>query len=150
MSSPPRRRATPFVLAGILAMGVVAWFAKASSEPDVGAPEAARHESSAKPSPAQQQLLDRTNEPRTAVVAADPSQPVAASVLRVRLRGLHPKAPWTASLHLDVDGQDAAGQWLDHDAQATPDAEGRCSLPLPAWYHATAQGKGRIVAHDPH
>jgi hypothetical protein len=66
------------------------------------------------------------------------------------LRGLHAKAPWTASLQLDVDGQGAAGQWLDHDTQATPDAEGRCSLPLPAWYHTTTQGKGRIVARDPH
>ncbi|HZN40349.1 MAG TPA: hypothetical protein VFD82_16200, partial [Planctomycetota bacterium] len=149
MSLPQRRRATAIVLAGILALVAVAWIAKQSSEPQVAAPEAARHEPGATPAREHQLLPDRTNEPRTAVVAADPSQQVAAAVLRVRLRGLHAKAPWTASLHLDVDGQDAAGQWLDHDTQATPDAVGRCSLTLPSWYHATTQGKGRIVARDP-
>lgn len=150
MSLPQRRRATAIVLAGILALVVVAWIAKQASEPEVAAPEAARQEPGATPAREQQLLPDRTNEPRTAVATADPSQQVAAAVLRVRLRGLHAKAPWTASLHLDVDGQDAAGQWLDHDTQATPDAVGRCSLTLPSWYHATTHGKGRIVARDPH
>jgi hypothetical protein len=149
MSSPQHRRAIPIVLAGILALVVVIWIAKTSSEPEVTAPEAARHEPGAKTAREQQPLPDRTNEPRTAVATSDPTQPAAASVLRVRLRGLHPKAPWTAPLHLDVDGR-VAGQWLDHDAQATPDAEGRCSLPLPSWYHTATDGKGRIVASDPH
>lgn len=149
MSSPQRRRAIPIVLAGILAVAVVIWIAKTSSEPEVTAPEAAQHEPGAKAAREQQPLPDRTNEPRTAVATSDPTQPAAASVLRVRLRGLHPKAPWTAPLHLDVDGR-VAGQWLDHDAEATPDADGRCSLPLPSWYHTSTEDKGRIVASDPH
>ena len=150
MSLPHRRRATAIVLAGILALVVVTWITNAASEPEVAAPEAARHEPRAKPTREQQVLPDQTNEARTAVQASDPPPHVAAPVLRVRLRGLHAKAPWTASMHLDVDGQDAAGQWLDHDTQATPDAVGRCSLTLPPWYPTATQGKGRIVARDPH
>ena len=148
MSLPQRRRATAIVLAGILAVVVVTWITNAAAEPElVWAPQ---HEPGGKPAREQARLPDRTNEARTAVVAADPSQHEAAQVLRVRLRGLHPKAPWTAALNLDVDGQDAAGKWLDHDAEATPDAEGKCSLPLPSWYRTTTEGKGRIVARDPH
>lgn len=81
-------------------------------------------------------------------IATGPHAAPAGPTLRVRLRGLHPEAPWTATLHLDVDGRDdARDQWLDHDASAVPDAGGAATFVLPAW--AGAAREGRIRAEDP-
>ncbi|HEX6813805.1 MAG TPA: hypothetical protein VF384_19445 [Planctomycetota bacterium] len=64
------------------------------------------------------------------------------------MRGLHPKAPWTTTLRLRLDGYDeTARQRHVHDDEATPDADGRCSFPLPTWYQAVTQT--RLEARDP-
>lgn len=77
------------------------------------------------------------------VTAHEPSVP-----FRVQLRGLHPKAPWTAIVHVDLDGRDEGRQeWLSHPAHDVPDAAGFLNLQLPPW-SATMLRKLRVRADD--
>lgn len=86
-------------------------------------------------------------------MASTPSSTALASdpvPLRVRLRGLHPNAPWTAKLGLRQEGRDEPNQtWLQHDDSQVPDADGVATFPLPAWARTATLQKGRFGARDP-
>ncbi|MBL8755719.1 MAG: hypothetical protein JNK15_20655 [Planctomycetes bacterium] len=70
--------------------------------------------------------------------------------LRVRLRGLHPDAKWTAPLHLHLQGLDAVhNAWLNDDSAAVPDAEGLAVVAVPDWVAMEIDHRGRVSAHDP-
>ncbi len=101
----------------------------------------------AAPSPAEQRsAVDRSlAAANTALASPSPGQ-----TLRVRLRGLHPNAPWTTKLNLFCEGSDApARPWLNHvDAQA-PDALGLATFSLPTWTETATRQKGNIGALDP-
>jgi RNA polymerase sigma factor (sigma-70 family) len=73
--------------------------------------------------------------------------PAAVAPLRVRLRGLHPDAPWTAPVRLELrDGPGGDGA-PRHDAAASPAADGTLALALPPW-HARAV-ESALLADDP-
>lgn len=65
--------------------------------------------------------------------------------LQIRLRGLHPDAPWTDPIAVTL-ADDA-----DHEAhlQGTPDAGGRCNLTLPRWVDDARIFELDIESRDP-
>ena len=78
--------------------------------------------------------------------AQAPAANVSAPQLRVRLRGLRADVPWTDSLALYLDGDDA-GERRALFAIATVQA-GQATFALPDWAPTLAT-KGRVVATDP-
>jgi len=90
-------------------------------------------------------------EQRTAVAATPAGTSGESQFLRIRLRGLHPDAPWTAPLGLSIDGRDeekdALLQYAHHGDR--PADDGTCTFVLPAWVTSATQQKGRIEAKDP-
>lgn len=71
--------------------------------------------------------------------------------LRVRLRGLHPDAPWTAPLHLDMQAQVSdTSQFLEDAASAIVDADGRGTFVLPTWWRRTPPFSQQIASDDDH
>ncbi|MFN9755164.1 MAG: carboxypeptidase-like regulatory domain-containing protein [Planctomycetota bacterium] len=83
---------------------------------------------------------------REAVAAPAAAGEASGPQLRVRLRGLHTKAPWTAPLHLDIDALLANGDGVTHTAAIAPEADGLALFPLPAW--APGMFRGRIGGTD--
>lgn len=93
------------------------------------------------------------NGPTAPAPRLDAAPPAAASQgvpLRVRLRGLHPAAPWTAPLRLDLDGRDGDGASLEHDAAGTPDGDGVVTFQVPGWIATATAQQGRLTARDDH
>jgi len=138
----------------LLLVGIGAWFAFTSSEPRVGdanvtaardraedaAAVSAAHDTNETAAPSRESAHDTTP---TSPTAAPPKH-----VLSVRLRGLHPDAPWTTDLRLALDFRSESGKPKnDHDATAKVDAEGRAEFALPDWWPET--NRGRIDASDP-
>lgn len=79
---------------------------------------------------------------------ADDTAP-SAGFLHVRLRGLHPGAPWTAKLRLGLEGTSEGNDpLLRHRAGADVDADGRCRFPLPSWCATATEQHGRLHALD--
>lgn len=139
-----------------MSLGLLAWWALGGGEPEVAnagpsptqAVAASTAPSHAVPAPtdsaAPRRELAGASTPSTAVPAADPVP------LRVRLRGLHPNAPWTAKLGLRQEGRDEPNQtWLQHDDAQVPDADGVATFPLPAWVRTATLQKGRFGGRDP-
>ena len=83
---------------------------------------------------------------REAVAASAAAAEANGPQLRVRLRGMHAKAPWTAPLHLDIDALLANRDGATHTAAIAPDADGLAVFPLPAW--APRMFRGRIGGTD--
>ena len=91
-----------------------------------------------------------TTAPERTAAAPEVPAALAPPALRVRLRGLHRDAPWTAALRLDLDGrEEAQNEWLEHEAREAPGDDGCRTFALPAWVVSAAQQKGRIEAVDP-
>ena len=86
---------------------------------------------------------------REAVATPAPAAAAEANgpQLRVRLRGMHAKTPWTAPLHLDIDARLTNGDGVTHSAAIAPDADGLTVFPLPAW--APGMSRGRLGGTDP-
>jgi hypothetical protein len=162
-----RSRSTTFAAMALVLAGAIAWWWQAHHGPtptmapaDAGAPPA-----TSPVAPATANAPAAAND-RTAALPADhaaapaaPSDTTSPATqpprptlrLVVRLHGLHPGAPWTAPLHLDVDGRDeAAKAWLDHDASEQPDDRGVATFVLPEWYSTATRMDGRLRAEDPH
>lgn len=77
-------------------------------------------------------------------IAATP-QPV----LKVRLRSLHPLAPWTQPIRIDWEGRDEAQDlWLSHDDGQVPTAD-LATFSLPEWVRTASQQKVRLRLRDP-
>lgn len=157
--SDPRSRTIALLLAGVLLLAAGVWFVSRDDDPGAGSGPARTGERIDAPGTATTAPL-AVPDAHAAAPAADQRAPAATAstesttpppVLRVRLRGLHPTAPWTTKLHLEVDGRDdAADAWLEHDALAEVDATGGARFELPKWWHTATHTKGRITAHDDH
>lgn len=143
-----------FVLLVLLALVVVWWCCGGSSVPPiaVAAPPAAGHDAAAPAAAAipQAEAPERSAaNGRPEPASPDPAA-AAAAVLRVRLRGVRPEAPWTAPLHLRLEGRDeAADTWLEHSAARAPGPDGVATFGVPAWVRSASRQKGRIEARDP-
>jgi RNA polymerase sigma factor (sigma-70 family) len=106
-------------------------------------------------------------EPRPAVpIQAAPEQPVtppstgelsrttvnppeAERVLHCRLTGLHRDAPWTAAVHVDLEGRDAKEENLESVQHLHPDGEGAFAVALPAWTATCTLFRTSFRADDP-
>lgn len=148
-----RRRVLFAAVAAILAVAL-AW--RLSREPEVAAPTAAAAHATrpgddaatARESPAAASLP--TGRAEAPVAPAEPDVRTLGLQLRVRLRGLHPDAPWTAHVGLDLDGRDeAADRWRDFDATSAVDDQGLATFALPDWLANATGQKGHLTANDP-
>jgi hypothetical protein len=85
--------------------------------------------------------------PATRTELARASEPLR---LRVTLRGLDPRAPWTTDVRLDLEGYDAPAQsWLEHSDRGVPDAGGSWIAALPAWGLTAERLRLRLQGDDP-
>jgi hypothetical protein len=150
-----RRRVLLAAIAVALAIAFGCWLAR---DPDLAPPHREQRAEPTHTEPAASNVVERSStgtastDPRAEPPSPTPttSEPhTLGLVLRVRLRGLHPDAPWTAKLQLDVDGRDdGRDQWLDFDASAVIDGAGTATIALPDWYATATQQKGRLEATD--
>jgi hypothetical protein len=81
-------------------------------------------------------------------------EPVATgagnALLRCRLDGLHPDAPWTATVRVQLIAHDlAAHRWRTLDEHRAPDADGVVALALPPWVADAEQLTFEFSAIDP-
>ncbi|MCA8954404.1 MAG: carboxypeptidase regulatory-like domain-containing protein [Planctomycetes bacterium] len=149
------RRTGALALTAALAALVAAWLwlardpaplsQPASTTPAAGGPQvvaaAATDERAGEPPEPDREIV---------ATAADADAADAAPVLRVRLRGLVPEAPWTTPVKLDLDGRDEEqDRWEEHEARATVDEHGVAEFPLPAWVAFASRQQGRIELEDP-
>lgn len=151
---PNSHRALVAAAVALLVGLIVWWFGFAlDSEPANGAP--APMATNTLPSPVSAPVLvPETTLQRSAVdapsAAASPPPAGATLTLRVRLRGLQPGAPWTASLGLRHEGRDEPNQtWLQHEEEQVPGPDGFAAFSVPAWLTTATRQKGRLVARDP-
>ncbi|MCK5943916.1 MAG: carboxypeptidase regulatory-like domain-containing protein [Planctomycetes bacterium] len=80
-----------------------------------------------------------------AVAAA--SQP---RLLQVRLRGLHPDAPWTTGLTLTLQDRSRSGPTFDtYRVDAAVAADGACALTLPPWWQPGRSVKLSVTGSHP-
>ena len=158
--SDPRSRTIALLLAGVLLLAAGVLFVSRDDDPATGTGAARTDGRNEESGTGATTAPMAAPDPHAAAPVADQRAPAATAatesttpppVLRVRLRGLHPAAPWTTKLHLNVDGRDdVADAWLDHDALAEVDATGGARFELPKWWHTATSTKGRITAHDDH
>ena len=146
---------TTIVALGALLLAGAVWLVSSRSEPklDLTNERTAARDAASSATPANSALRDPDRSDATARELAASSPPAATEparqVLRVRLRGLHPDAPWTAPLRLVADLNAQSGKpGSDHDARAIVDAEGRAEFVLPEWWPDA--NRGHIDAEDEH
>lgn len=69
--------------------------------------------------------------------------------LRVRLRGLHPQAPWAAPLQLRLEARDdSRDQRSPVLAERVPDAQGLATFAVPDWCQTAPRQRCRLEAND--
>lgn len=123
-------------------------------EADVGADGEVEPAANATPTAdtASSSLASRPSTEPTATPSETARTELASSpqpFLKVRLSGLHPEAPWTASIRLDWEGRDEpAKTWLDHVDRQVP-VDGLATFALPDWVRTATQPKIRLDARDP-
>lgn len=149
------RKTTPILLFAVLLLGGAAmWFAMPRNEPAVGDANATQRTNvgDAVATPANAAIESRplaasevtppthdaTPSPTNEAREAAPTEEQA--VLRVVLRGLHPKVPWTTPLRLEFVGlYDTNG--AVHSDDVVPDADGRAQFVLPPWWTRCRHGR---------
>ncbi|MBL8738603.1 MAG: hypothetical protein JNL12_19400 [Planctomycetes bacterium] len=140
----------------ILLLAAVAWFARDElAAPPGNSADGVVRESG--PTPAGGAVPTRDPERTTDERVVAPSSAASPEVvdglhaprLRVRLRGLHPDAPWTMPLTCYVRGTDrATGRYVGVQLDAAVAADGTAIFLLPAWAPADLSN-GRLAAQDP-
>lgn len=141
------RRGLSIAGLGLLGLATWLWWPRDAGEPrdlamtgnETAAPAAPIAAASAPDAKAPQ-----TGNEREAVAVPAPETAAEANgpQLRVRLRGLHAQAPWTALLRLDVDGHDEKRLPIEHGDHLLPDANGVVTFALPSW--ALQMTRGRL------
>lgn len=146
-----RRRILSALFAAIFALvlGGTAWCFATRDEPRIDAMNTNAAGSAARAIDASTATASGDPE-ENATSAARTAERVAAplQLLRVRLRGLHPDAPWTTPLRLDLGAQGATQEFLKHAAEATVDAEGLATFALPSWWSTAAVFRVGVEADD--
>jgi len=142
------------LLAVLLIAGAV-WFAMPRNDPAVGGGDVAPVAKIDAPAAPVAAPLDPTrsatrdaappredtiSSPSEANEAREAAPTAEQAVLRVVLRGLHPKVPWTTPLRLEFVGlYDTNG--AVHSDDVVPDADGRAQFVLPPWWTRCRHGR---------
>lgn len=143
------------LLAALLLGGVVWWTLATRSEPDVARSHFTLppQNGDAPPAPATDEFASAEATPSSSIRerpvaanAANGDDAAPAALLRVRLRGLHPDAPWTTPLDLHFTFESWATN-ATHIDRATVASDGLAQFALPTWWRRGAAG--RITASDP-
>ena len=132
--------------------GVLLWRLGDEGEPPAATPATTTSSHGPSTRAAEPQADDQGEVPREV-----PPQPPAASnaatlglQLQVRLRGLHPKAPWTTPLQLRLDARDDSPTARTPVQEARiPDANGLATFAVPDWAATVQQPRLRLQADDP-
>jgi hypothetical protein len=150
------RRQLPFVLLAAIAVLALAWCLLDELElsprdaSNTRAPNAVVPANVTAAPPADDGANESRRQEGAPAPASDSNTTTKGLQLRVRLRGLHAKAPWTAPLRLSLDGRDEPrDQWLSFRDQRAPGADGLATFAVPDWCADAARQKGRLEARDP-
>jgi hypothetical protein len=68
--------------------------------------------------------------------------------LMVQLHGLHRDAPWTTSLHIELNDRGRRRIFDDFQGSAPVQKDGRCYLPLPEWWQPGIRVKLRVHGNN--